>query len=84
MALKLLAVVFSTIVAISPLAAASPEQDPTAGAPPAGPDAKYCLRVDALTGSNIETVKCWTREKWADQGVDVDREWAKEGVKVVG
>ena len=84
MALKLLAVAFSAIVACSPLAAAIPEQDPAAGAPPAGPEAKYCLRVDALTGSNVETVKCWTREKWADQGVDVDKEWAKQGVRVIG
>jgi hypothetical protein len=83
MALKLLAVAFSTIVAISPLSAASPEQDATAGAPAAGPDAKYCMRVE-LTGSNIDPVRCWTREKWAEQGVDVDKEWAKEGVAVKG
>ena len=55
-----------------------------ATAPAAGPDAKYCLRVEAFTGSRIETVRCWTREKWAEQGVDVDKEWAKEGVEVKG
>jgi len=84
MALKVLAVAFSTIVAISPLSAASPEADPTAGAPAASADAKYCMRVEAFTGSHIETTKCWTRQEWADQGVDVDKEWAKDGVAVKG
>jgi len=41
------------------------------------------MKVDPITGSLIETVQCWTRDQWADQGVDVDKEWAKNGVKVV-
>ena len=53
-------------------------------APAAGPGARYCLRVDAVTGSNVETVRCWTRHEWAAQDVDVDREWAREGVAVIG
>ena len=32
----------------------------------------------------VQTVQCWTRDEWAEQGVDVDKEWAKEGVGVVG
>ena len=84
MALKLTAIAFSLIFAAAPLTAAQPETDVGAGAPAAGPDAKYCLRVDPFTGSNIERIKCWTREQWAEQGVDVDREWAKDGVAVRG
>lgn len=83
MALKLSAFALGLMVAAaSPLPAAQPETDVQAGAPEAGPDARYCLRVEPFTGSNIERIKCWTRQQWADQGVDVDKEWAKEGVAV--
>ena len=82
MALKLSAIALSLIVAASPLAAAQPESDPMAGAPAAGPDAKYCMRVE-LTGNVLEPIKCWTREEWAEQGVDVDKEWAQECVRVI-
>lgn len=84
MALKFSAIALSLIVAAAPLTAAQPETDVREGAPAAGPDAKYCLRVDPFTGSNIERIKCWTREQWAEQGVDIDREWAKEGIAVKG
>ena len=30
------------------------------------------MRIEAITGSRIEELKCWTREEWAEQGVDVD------------
>ena len=54
------------------------------GAAPAGtPQTRYCLRVDPVTGSNVETIQCWTREEWAEQGVDVDKEWAKNGVRAI-
>ena len=79
-----IAMALGLMVAASPLSAASPESDPTAGAPAAGPDARYCLRVEPFTGSNIERIKCWTRQQWADQGVDVDKEWPREGVNVIG
>ena len=82
MARRLLIVALS-MVAVSPLMAANPEPVPTTPAPAAGPDARYCLKVEPLTGSNIETTRCWTREKWADQGVDIDKEWAKEGVAII-
>jgi hypothetical protein len=84
MALKLTAIALGLILGASPLAAAQPETDVGEGAPAAAPDAKYCLRVDPFTGSRIETIQCWTRQQWADQGVDVDKEWAKEGVEVKG
>jgi hypothetical protein len=53
------------------------------GAPPAPPSARYCLRVDPATGSNIETIRCETRDVWASMDVDVDREWSMWGVRVL-
>ncbi len=82
MALKILAAAFTLIAAASPSSATQPEPMPPTVAPPGGPDTRYCMRVE-LTGTRIEPVKCWTREKWADQGVDVDKEWPKEGVRVI-
>lgn len=82
MAYKQLVVALSMIVAASPVSATQPEPSPEAVAPPGGPDTRYCMRVE-LTGTRIEPVKCWTREKWATQGVDVDKEWPKEGVRVI-
>jgi len=46
-------------------------------------DARYCLRVEPNTGSRIEAIRCETRQEWAELGVDVDKEWAREGVRVV-
>jgi len=71
-------VAFSLIFAIPPVPAASPER----AAPAAGVDDRYCLRVGPVTGSLIEVVRCWTREKWAEQGVDVDEAWDKDGVGI--
>lgn len=53
-------------------------------APAGGPQTLYCMHVDPITGSLVQTVQCWTREEWAEQGVNVDKEWAKNGVKVIG
>ena len=53
------------------------------GAPSGTPETRYCLRVDPVIGSRIETVQCRTRESWWDLGVDVDREWADNGVRVI-
>jgi hypothetical protein len=69
------------VAAASPALAQPAERD--AGAPAAGPEARYCLRVEPLTGTLVERVRCWTRGQWADQGVDVDREWAREGVRII-
>ncbi|MFL6786296.1 MAG: hypothetical protein ACJ8E0_08515 [Sphingomicrobium sp.] len=52
-------------------------------APAAGPDAEYCMYVEPVTGSRIETVQCWTRAEWAEAGVDIDKDWAKEGVAII-
>lgn len=55
-----------------------------ARAPDASAGALYCLRVEAATGTRLETVQCWTRDQWAEMEVDVDAEWAAEGVRVIG
>jgi hypothetical protein len=79
-----LALTFSlVVVAASPALTQPVERDEMTGAPAAGPDARYCLRVEAITGTRVERIRCWTRERWAGMGVDLDREWAKEGVRVV-
>ena len=63
-----LAVTFSLIVtAVSPVLAQSADRDNLAGAPAAGPEARYCLRVAPVTGSLVERVRCWTREQWVEQ-----------------
>jgi hypothetical protein len=46
------------VCAISPAAAAQPDATPEKIAPAAAPDAKYCLRVEPVTGSRIEMVRC--------------------------
>ena len=55
-----------------------------AGAPEGTAETRYCMHIEAITGSRIEEVKCWTRAEWADRGVDVDVDWAKEGVRTIG
>lgn len=80
MAQKALAATLGLIVLASPVAASSVEPDSVA---PAGTaDTRYCLHVGPVTGSIAETVQCWTRDEWAEQGVDVDKAWAKDGVRV--
>jgi len=83
MAHKELVVALSMIVAASPLSATNREPIPET-APAGTEETRYCLRVEPVIGSRLETVRCWTREEWAAQEVDVDKEWAKEGVKVIG
>lgn len=82
MALKLTIAALAIVAAASSAGATYPEPDTTAGAPAAGPDAKYCMRI-SITGSRVDIVRCWTREEWAAQEVDVDKEWAENGVRVV-
>ena len=83
MAHKELIVALSMIAAATPVSASQTEVAPMA-APAAGPDARYCLRIEAITGSRLERVLCWTRQEWADNEVNVDEEWAREGVRVIG
>lgn len=83
MAYKELALALSMVVATSSVSATQPEPTRDAGAPPASADARYCLRVDPITGSKMETIRCETRDGWAQLGVDVDKEWAQNGVRVI-
>ena len=84
MAPKLLLAALSMCVAAAPLSAAA-NPPPPAGSPAPTDSAttKYCLRVGPLTGNITETVQCWTRYEWADQDVDVDKEWALNGVSII-
>ena len=71
------------ILAFGIAAAAAP--GPLFGQAPAGsPETRYCMRIEAVTGSRLEETKCWTRAEWAAHEVDVDRDWAKEGVRIIG
>lgn len=79
-----LALALVLIAAVMPVSAASADEGRSASAPAGTTETRYCMRVEAFTGSHIERVKCWTREKWTRQGVDVDRDWAKEGVRTIG
>jgi hypothetical protein len=63
---------------------ASVQDSQMSGAPQGTSETQYCMRVEAVTGTRIEEVKCWTRAEWADRGVDVDVDWAKEGVRTIG
>ena len=60
------------------------EAVPAAVAPAGTPQTKYCMHIEAITGSRLEELKCWTRAEWAEQGVDVDKDWPREGVRTIG
>jgi hypothetical protein len=72
-----------SVIAASPLLAANTGPAPTMPAPAGTPETRYCMRVE-VTGNIVDPVECWTRDEWAEQGVDVDKEWAKEGVSTIG
>ena len=76
-----LVVALSLFVAAAPAFAASLQMVP-GPSPSDRADARYCLRVEPATGSLVETIQCWTRAEWDEQGVDVDKAWAKEGVAI--
>jgi len=57
----------SLILATAP-AAADPAKNKTA----AQDQTKYCIQVEASTGSRINKMECRTRADWAQLGVDVD------------
>jgi len=78
--MKELVVALTMIAATLPLPAGNAG---TAGAPTGTADTRYCLRVDPPTGSRIETIQCRTREEWASLDVNVDQEWAANGIRVL-
>ncbi len=80
MALKQLAIALSAIAAASPASASIPRDAP---AETDGPNVRYCMRIEAITGSRLEQIVCWTREQWAVNDVDLDRDWPREGVAIL-
>ncbi|WP_395621842.1 hypothetical protein [Sphingomonas daechungensis] len=71
------------IAAATPLSATI--QEPQRLSAPAGsPETRYCMHIEAITGSRLEKVRCWTRDEWAAQEVDVDADWATSGVRTIG
>ena len=79
-----LALALSVIAVAAPVSAASEDRTQMTAAPPGTPDTRYCMWVEAVTGTRVERVQCWTRADWAEQGVDVDKDWAREGVRTIG
>jgi hypothetical protein len=54
--------------------AASPAGNSNVPAKPARADTtKYCVEVEASTGSLLKMTQCKTRAEWAKEGVDVDQ-----------
>ena len=82
MAFREMVIAIGVVAAASPVAAGTYQADPALRAPPGTPDTLYCMRVE-FTGTRVERVKCWTRQEWADNEVDVDEDWAQEGVAVI-
>jgi hypothetical protein len=81
MALGRLTLALCAIAAASPGAASVVPQDaPTEND---GPDVLYCMHIEAITGSRLERIVCWTRAEWAQNEVDLDRDWPKEGVSII-
>ena len=81
MAYKHLALALTALLAAAPAGATD---NPPATAPEGTPDTRYCMYIEAILGSRLEEVKCWTRAEWAERGVDVDKDWPKEGVRIQG
>ena len=84
MAYKQLALALSLIVVSSPISAATARPAPMTPAPAGTAETRYCMKIEAVTGTRLETIECWTRAEWAEQDVDVDKDWPKEGVRVIG
>ncbi|HEV2595287.1 MAG TPA: hypothetical protein VGU01_08835 [Sphingomicrobium sp.] len=72
------------LVGIVTSQAALADPPPTTAAPSGTTETRYCLHVGPVTGNLAETIECWTRAEWAEQGVDIDKEWSKEGVRTIG
>jgi hypothetical protein len=71
------------LIALGLIVSSSPGQvAPVSLAPPGDAATRYCLRVEPIIGSRIETIQCKTRDEWALLEIDVDQEWAENGVRV--
>jgi hypothetical protein len=74
---------FSMLAAASPVSAAFPIAPGVGPAPVAPETARYCLRMEPITGTRIETIECRTRYEWAELDVNIDEEWAQNGVRIL-
>lgn len=83
MAYRILLAALGLVAAAAPAPATIQQPAPEIGAPEGPPDAKYCMRIEPIAGSRLEEVKCWTREQWAENEVDVDKDWASQGVAMI-
>jgi hypothetical protein len=92
MADKMAIFVLGLLAAALPSMASTPEPTPTTLPTTDSPSTQYCLRVGPYTGTRLESVQCLTRQEWAEQCdfdewqpscVDLDKEWARHGVRVV-
>lgn len=59
------------------LAAPATAADPASKRATVQDQTKYCIQVEAATGSRINKIECRTRAEWAQLGVDVDQVLAK-------
>ena len=84
MAHKAVVLYVGLLVAATPVSASVQDPAQMSVAPEGTTETKYCMHIEAITGSRIEEVKCWTRAEWAERGVDVDQDWAKAGVRTIG
>jgi len=80
MALKHYTIALCVLAAASPASAIVPRDNP---AETDGPNVLYCMHVEAVTGTRLERVVCWTRAEWAYNDVDLDKDWPKEGVSIL-
>jgi hypothetical protein len=94
MAFKIMVAVLGMMAAASPLSATTPEPIPATLPTTDAPGTIYCLRVGPYTGSRLESVQCQTRQEWAEECayqdwpwedvcVDVNKEWARNGVRII-
>ena len=83
MANKYLLIALGLAVAATPASAQFTDPPLKISADAAADSKLYCMHVD-ITGTVAERVECWTRAEWADQGVDVDKEYPKNGVRTLG
>jgi len=81
--MKPIALSLAALLAATASAAAAAADAPASAAPAGTAATRYCMKVEAVTGTRHERTECWTRAEWSAQGVDVDRDWAEEGVRTI-
>lgn len=70
---KIATIVILSLILAAPAAAAEPASKRTT----ARDQTKYCIEVEAMTGSRISKMECRTKAEWAQLGIDVDEVLAR-------